>query len=537
MNGRIVLALMFGAAAMLYVAQSALAVDGTVSHSGVAPPLFAADASVKQPLLRAAALQFKIMPEPSATAPALRTGSGARAWRVFGPLKTTAMLLDDGTTRICLVTTHFGTGFPVKVRDLFRETIASDLQLPVSHVLLWTSHNHSGVSFSSNPVAIYETQGEDVQRAELLPVGKKFLDQLRSHAKRLPEMLQPVTVWWAEGHEDRITYNRKGRRADGTTYFMREEDRVRIGKDFNGDIDTQAPVVVFKNKAGQVVTALAQFTGHPVTSFHPERPVVFCEWPQVACDKLAEHFDKTGNTPVGFLQGCAGDVNSKEMFCGGVERATEFGNMLGQSYIDALAKLQPSERDGLDFAVETVNVPLAPLPSAEVLTTELKEMDDFIRRAKAGDEDTLACVGMNFPRDLTPAFRSLMVEGIRPWNEWALGLHETSRADSVPKHLQMEIAVIRIGDVSILGMPCEPFQGIGRLFRRHCPLPIGIPCGYLNASHAYITDGPNTGDGEYMSAFYRYTRFRPPLKRPAGNVMAERAVEVLKRFAKETPNR
>ncbi|MBL7038177.1 MAG: hypothetical protein ISR77_06075 [Pirellulaceae bacterium] len=502
-----------------------------VTWTTVASQLPAADALVKQPRLCAAALQFGIAPEPNA-ATASRTG--ARARRVVGPLKTTVVLLDGGATRLCLVTTHFGGTTRADVCELFRKTIARDLQLPVSHVLLWTSHNHSSVSFSGKRVSAYETQDKNVPPAELLPIGEKFLDEVRSHAKRLPEMLQPVTVWWAEGRERRITYNRKGRRADGTTYFMREEDRVLVGDDFNGDIDTQAPVVVLKNATGQVVAALAQFTGHPVTSYHPEKPVVFGEWPQVACDLLAAHFDKTGNTPVSFLQGCAGDVNSKEMFCGGVERSAEFGRMLGQSYIAALPKLRPSRRDGLDFAMEKVNVPLAPLPSAKVLIAELNEMDDFIRRANSGDEDTLSCVGLNFPRALTPAYRGRLVELIRPWNQWALGRHEQGRADSVPKHLDMEIGVIRIGDIGIVGMPCEPFQGIGRQIRRHSPLRVSIPCAYMNASHGYITDGPNTGDREYMSAFYRYTKFRPPLEKPAGDVMAERAVEVLSRFAKET---
>ena len=49
----------------------------------------------------------------------------------------------------------------------------------------------------------------------------------------------------------------------------------------------------------------------------------------------------------------------------------------------------------------------------------------------------------------------------------------------------------------------------------------------MNASHGYITDGANTGDREYMSAFYRYTKFRPPLEKPAGDVIADRAVEIL----------
>jgi len=482
------------------------------------------------PRLRIAALQFGIAPEPDAESD---SRTGVRAVEVVGPLKTTVMLLDDGAARVCLVTTHFGWTTPVNVCELFRRTIADDMELSESHVLLFTSHNHCCVAFASNAVQAYGSGGQDVEPAELLPIGESFLAALRDHARRLPELLQPVTVWWAEGCEERITYNRKGRRADGTSYFMRESDRTLLGSDFSGDIDTQAPVVAFRGTSGNTIAALTQFTGHPVTAYHPEKPVVFGEWPQVACDALSEHFDQRGDVPVGFLQGCAGDVNSKEMMFGDVQRSTEFGRMLGRTYIDAAKELHRSERDGLDFAVETVSVPLAPLPPHETLSAELKEMDDFIERARAGDQNTLSCAGQNFPQSLSPEFRAGLVEMIRAWNVWALGLHEEGRADSVPEHLEMEIAVIRVGDVGIVGMPCEPFQGIGRQIRRDSPLPISIPCGYTNVSHGYITDSINTGDQEYMSAHYRYTRFRPPLKKPAGDVLAQHAVRILSRFAQK----
>jgi len=346
-----------------------------------------------------------------------------------------------------------------------------------------------------------------------------------------------VTVCWTVGHEDRFTYNRKGRRADGSTYFMREEDRAAVAKDFKGDIDTQAPVVVFKNEAGRVVAALCQFTGHPVTSYHPEKPVVFGDWPQVAADMLSKHLDRNGETPVGFLQGCAGDVNSKEMFSGGVRRATEFGQMLADSYLKALPELRSSQRDGMDLAVEMVPVPLAPLPPREVLQAELEEMDAFLRRANAGDEDTRTCVGLNFPRALSPLYRGRLIDPPRAWNVWALDLHDKGLAGSVPKYLELEVAVIRVGDVGIVGLPCEPFQGIGRLMRSGSPLPLCIPCGYANVSYGYITDGPNTGDREYMSSFYRYTKYRPPFAKPAGDVLAQRAIEVFGRFAEESHHR
>jgi len=496
----------------------------------VTPQLSAADVAGKQPLLRVAALRFGVTPA-SGGPTSSRTGATVR--KVCGPLKTTVCLFEDGDRRLCLVASDFGSILALNVSDFLRSAIADDLRLPLSHVLLFSSHNHSSMSLASNQTRAYFVDERDGPKPDLLPIGREFVDRLRSCAKRLPDALQPVTVWWAEGREGRITHNAKGRRADGSTYFMREEDRVLLGKDFRGDIDQHAPAVVFRDMSGEPVGALVQFTGHPVTSYHPEKPVVFGEWPQVACDRVGQHLSPDSPAPVGFLQGCAGDIASKMMFHGGVEMATRYGRMLGDSYIKAVQDLQQSRRDGFDFALEKVRVPLAPLPSEEVLVAEIAEMNDFIRRAAAGDQNTLECVGMNFPRDLTPSYRGKLVEAILPWSQWALRLRSTGQADSVAKHLETELYVIRLGDVGIVGMPFEPFQGIGRQIRRGSPLPLAIPCGYTNISHGYVTDAPNTGDPEYPSCFYRYTRFRPPLARPAGDIVATRAVELLKRFARE----
>jgi len=475
-------------------------------------------------------LRFAVTPVTGGPT-ASRTGATVR--EVCGPLKTTVCLFQDGDRRLCLVASDFGSILALNVSDFLRSTITNDLRLPVSHVLLFSSHNHSSMGLASNQTRAYFAEERNGPKPDLLPVGREFLDKLRDCAKRLPDMLQPVTVWWAEGREGRITHNAKGRRADGSTYFMREEDRVLLGKNFHGDIDQQAPVVVFRNMAGEPVGALVQFTGHPVTSYHPEKPVIFGEWPLVACDLVGQQLSPDSPPAVGFLQGCAGDIASKMMFHGGVEMATRYGRMLGASYVKALEDLRQSRHDGFDYALEKVRVPLAPLPTEEILLAEIAEMNNFIRRAAAGDQNTLECIGMNFPRDLTPAYRGKLVEAILPWSQWALRMRRAGRADSVAKHLETELYVIRLGDVGIVGMPFEPFQGIGRQIRRNSPLPLTIPCGYANVSHGYVTDAPNTGDPEYPSCFHRYTKFRPPLAKPAGDVVAEKAVEVLKRFAGE----
>ncbi|MDP1586635.1 MAG: hypothetical protein Q8M07_02730, partial [Prosthecobacter sp.] len=478
------------------------------------------------------ALEFGVTPTPGGVT---ASKVGALVREVAGPLKTTITLLDDGAQRVCLITPHMNSPKGANISPLIRRTAAEALGMPVENVLLMVSHNHTDFNLVSNHIeasVTYRLAPGELPEPQLVPAGEDFLQKLTATAKQLPALLQPVSVWWAVGSEGRISYNRKGRRADGSTYLMREEDRDLMGVDFKGDVDEQAPIVVLKNERGEVVTALTHFTAHPCTCYHPEKPVVFGDWPQVACDHLAAHLSPNKPISVSFLQGCAGDVNSKGMFRGDVNLSKQYGRMLADSYIAALEKLQPSKRDGLDFAIEKVRIPLAPLPSEDVLKAEIAEMQDFIKRANAGDENTRLCVGQNFPRELTPAYRGKLVEMILPWSQWALELRQQGKADTVAKTLDVDIQVLRIGDVGIVGMPFEPFQGIGRQIREGSPLPLALPCGYTNISHGYLTDGPNTGGTEYMSANYRYSKFRPPYAEPGGDVIAVQALETLCRFAK-----
>lgn len=495
---------------------------GSLAWSNIAKALGTTD------LLEVAAVRFGTMGEVGDTG---SSRVGAKILEVASPLKTTVMLFKDGPTQICLIACDLGGG-PI---EYLKDVVTSILPIPRQNVLVFASHNHSGAPTGAGdpPLYFYSLPHERSPNPKLTVFGRRLTDQLKAALRQLPKRLERVTVWYAEGTEGRITYNRKGRRADGSTYFMREEDRVLVGKDFNGDIDRQAPIVVFKSASGRPVAGLVQFTGHPVTSYHPEKPVVHGDWPQVAADIVGQELAGGHGEPVpiGFLQGCAGDINSKEMFVGGVERAQEFGRMLGGSYVNALAQLRESDRPGFDFHIEPASIPCASLPGETVLRDEIAEMQDFIKRANAGDEDTMHCVGLNFPRALTPKYRGALIEAVLPWSEWALKLRMAGRADTAMKSVNMPVHVIRLGDVGIVGLSCEPFQGIGRELREKSSMPLTIPCGYTNGSHGYVPDAPNTGDREYMSAFYRYTRYRPQFQRPAGSVMAEVGAEVLKNFS------
>ena len=145
---------------------------------------------------------------------------------------------------------------------------------------------------------------------------------------------------------------------------MREDDRVLLARDFTGDVDTEAPVVVLIDSNGGPVLAMIQFTAHPATAFHPERPCIFGEYAQTAADHFSTALD---GIPVAFLQGCSGDVNSKGLLTGDLDRARKHGDYLGETYVEVVKRLKRSESDELNLAHGVSELPLCDLPPRSTL--------------------------------------------------------------------------------------------------------------------------------------------------------------------------
>ena len=484
-------------------------------------------------MLQYAATTFAVSPRLGARGNSLL---GHTAGGVYTPLQSTLVLLDDGRQRLALLTSHFASLLAVPVSNLLRRRVADTLGLDRRQVLLFSSHNHCDVQTLHTPPAWPPDPDNETAETELTTEGRQVLDGFLQTAAALPGRLQPARVRYGVGHERRITHNRKGRRADGSTYFMREEDRLRLGVDFCGDIDDDAFVVGFFAAGGQPLGFLTQFTGHPVTAYHPEHPIVHGEYPQVACDALSAAY---GGVPVGFLQGCAGDSNSKGLLAAtpveeNVRNAERYGHYLGETFRQVADALTPSARDDLRIAWREVAVPTQPVPPPAVLERRLGEVHAFLARCDADDDaGTRTCDGLNFPATMSPAYRKALIEPTRQWLEWALARHRGDDGPA-PIRVSLRVAALRIGDVGIVGLPCEPFLGIGRQIKQASPLPLTLPCGYMNDTQFnYVPDSPNCRDTEYMSSFYRYRLGLLPFRKPAGDVLARAGVALLRQLTPE----
>lgn len=456
---------------------------------------------------------------------ASHTRSGVQVDAVYGDIKTNVLMLQESDRILFLVTSALGIE-QGKFRKLIVSLIQEKYNIDEEAIITSSSHNHC------IPSLIFEGPEPEKGTPEYLSwqVGQSFIEDFKGTISDLSDDLKTVNVFFGKAEENRISYNRRGVYPTGETYFMREEDRILVGDGYRGLIDPDVSVVVFKDsEQNKPVAGLLMFACHPVVAYNPEKQFTHGQFPQIASEMMSENL---GNSPVGFIQGTSGDINAKYMLTGSIEQANAAGEMLGQSALIALNNLMPSKRDGLEFTTLTAEIPFEKLPSKESLTKDLHEIDDFIRRGKAGDEHTLSCVGMNFPKALTPEYRANLITGVRGWYVWALRQHDEGKLKDLPTAMAMDVVVARFGDVGFVGLPYEAYVKTGLKIKESANLPMVLAAGYTNGSLGYIPDASATTDREYMSGYFRYRGDIPPYKAPGGDAAADRAIEVLNKFAK-----
>lgn len=456
---------------------------------------------------------------------AAHTRAGVNVDDVFTDMKTNLLFMKDGDKELLFVTSALGIEYG-DYRKVIVAVVQEHLRLDEQSIVTASSHNHCA------PLLLFNEEPTDKKSAEHKSwlVGKEFQARLRDAVKTLRKELTAVNVFYGRAEENRISYNRRGVDAKGKTYFMREEDRQIVGEGYRGLIDPEVSVVVFKSIRDQhAVAAFLMFGCHPVVAYNPEKQFVHGQFPQLASEVLSKEL---GGVPVGFIQGTSGDINAKHMLTGTIQQANEAGKKLGETALIASRNLLQSKRRGLEFSNETANIPYDVLPSQVEIERDLREIDDFIKRGNAGDENTLTCVGMNFPKALTPAYRANLIQGVRNWYVWALQQHTENRIKDLPSYVSMPIVIARFGDVGYVGMPYEAYVKTGLKIKSLTNLPMVLAGGYTNGAMGYIPDASATKDREYMSGYFRYKGNVPPYKAPAGDAAADLAVDVLNKFAR-----
>ena len=231
---------------------------------------------------------------------------------VHDPLYAKAIVLNDGTTKVALVTLDLGA-----ISSQSTANIKSRVKSAcgIENVLLAASHTHS------SPRATNNFPSEDapwISEAE-----EKIADVILEAA----ENLQParIGVGWGEAKEG---HNRRMITTDGKV-IMLWGNRDRI---YTQPVDYSLAVVRLETANGKPLANLINFACHPVV-LGPENLEISADYVGV-CTKTVE--DALGGQCM-FLQGAAGDINpfwdKTPPSEGAFEQMEKMGTTVGQEAI------------------------------------------------------------------------------------------------------------------------------------------------------------------------------------------------------------
>ena len=293
------------------------------------------------------------------------------------------------------------------------------------------------------------------------------------------EDLKPAQMGWGIGQAPNIAFVRRFRMKDGSVRTNPGVNNPDIVEPI-GVLDDSVNVIRFKREKDDVV--FVNFANHPDVVGGNK---VSGDWPALTRATVEKVLD---NTKCIFFNGAQGDVNHvnvhprggylNDMFMDfddvarGYDHSRYMGRVVAGGVLQAFDKVQYVDVDSLKCVERTIHVP-ANLPKPE----DLPQARHFKELHENGHDDQIPYTGMMLTTVVAEAARMLKLE-------------------HGPDSFDMNLLGIAIGPVAMVGIPGEPFTGIGRGLKATEGWELVIPTcctngyeGYFPMTDAYVEGG------------------------------------------------
>lgn len=201
-----------------------------------------------------------------------------RSKGVHDPLHTRALVMDNGKTRMALITFDVVIMGGVMAQEL-KELVNRETGIPIENINVQATHTHSG------PEGYYEEFGKYPKEYD--PDMKKMMQARALQAvKESIERMRPATF----GFVQFTLENQNGNRHDP-----------------DGPVDRTAIVAVLKDAAGKPFAGFLNFAAHP-TVVPAGSYLISAEWPGMFASLMEQRLG--GDTAFLYLQGASGNLGT-----------------------------------------------------------------------------------------------------------------------------------------------------------------------------------------------------------------------------------
>lgn len=377
---------------------------------------------------------------------------------VLDPLTVNALALELEGKEIILVSMDM-LGLYGPEADTIRKAIAQSQNLPEESIYIHCTHTHTG------PKLLIE-QPDSLE--------EEYVEYLHHKAQDVVTLARadrkPAKMGYGIGQAPNVAFVRRFRMKDGSVRTNPGVNNPDIVAPI-GDVDERVTVLRFDREGGETIV-LVNFANHPDTVGGCK---ISADWPGFVRQTVEKTLD---NTKCLTFNGAQGDVNHvnvhptggylNDMFMDfddvarGYAHARYIGRVVAAGVLQAYDKVKYVEVDKLRFAQKIIRVP-ANLPTQD----ELAEAKKIYELYLDGKSDQLPYTGMMLTTVVARSKRMVLLE-------------------NGPEAFDMRLSAVSIGDVAFVGIPGEPFTGIGRGLKETQGYELVVPTCLTNGAMGYF---------------------------------------------------
>jgi len=421
---------------------------------------------------------------------------------VMDPLYAKALVLDDGKTKLAIITmdvTAIGgrkisDGMLNDVGEKFlpelRSRIHKKLNIPGHNIMVNASHTHP-------PGRLLCNDDEQVER-------------VYNAVSRAMQNMVEVKIGVGSGTEDRITMNRTLNLRNGKQWSIRHTNPSPPDEEVEstGPVDSEIGILRIDRLDGSPLAIVYNFSCHLL--FGDALGSITANIPAYASKVIEESLGH--DSMAFFIQGAAGDiidVNFKD-FSHSRDIKT-LGSMLGANTLEAYKNIKSKETE-LKMISETISVPRRTDIPEKVALLE-KEQDELLKSLHGTTlnfKSFLSLYQTDFKID--PSMDALnkqnfekYLKNIHAMEKLAriqdkiatLKKHQKINKESGKNTIDMELQAIKIGECVIASSPAELLTEIGLNIKKRSPYKHTFVAGYSNGYVHYGVPAADYNKGGY----------------------------------------
>ena len=355
----------------------------------------------------------------------------------------------------------------------YRAAIAERTGVKAEAVFIACSHTHTGPLVGKSELD--ENKYGEKEYGDYL--GRKLCDCAVLAVRDMTD----AKMGYAVGCAPHIAFVRRFRMKNGSIRTNPGVNNPDIVAPI-GDVDERVNVLRFVRKCAPDIV-IANFGVHPDVVGGDE---ISADFPRFVRETTEAALD---NVRCMFFNGAQGDVNHVNVHpvggdanglhpCfddadRGYAHAKHMGRVIAGAVLQVYEKVQFCDVDCVRAAERIVNAP-SNMPTAE----EAARAEKIVELHNAGRDAELPFAGMELTTAVAEALRMKHLK-------------------DGPETFPLPLSGVRVGPVAFLGIPGEPFTGIGRGLKDGSPFAMTLPCCLTNGAEGYYPMKEAYDEGGY----------------------------------------